>query len=473
MIYLKLLTSTLIALFLINLSVERAYADEREIEAILKILSRAKESCNKCNTAEQWRLLTEADAKWRNLSNEDKKELIRKLLERQLASGSPAPAIVVVWDAGKKVEGARVTGEDGKVKITLGEDLKTGHIAALVPFLCYEAEVARIRALVQRQCNERNNKAMKEEVRRYLTVAYGKKLGGADIFDAIDGMSSDEKNRVYIDAYQAFMDRFKDDRKYYASWMFEKIVTEKGKGDDKSCDLRLGATYDWDAAVNEVFTHDIDAMQRARKHCGCPTYKLKIRISTEGSCPQWRYFGTVFVQVGNKGFLVPLDSKDHEYYIDNGPFLSCYITHADRKGNPPKDENGRPITPWWGVELVHTEGIKRLCEEKTCPQTRKNCRFSIHYVKWVPTIKINKDVGNWQDSFGEKKQEGNSVTFKEKDKDLIKEDSSQKVFLLKVHFFLRCDCPESTQEKKRAPLRFKIEVTPPGGPFERPQDEDD
>ena len=85
-------------------------------------------------------------------------------------------------------------------------------------------------------------------------------------------------------------------------------------------------------------------------------------------------------------------------------------------------------------------------------------------MKWVPTIKINKDIGNWEHSSGEKKQEGNSVIFKEEDKDLIREDSSQKIFLLKAHFYLKCDCPK--------PVKFKIKIIPPiGGPSERPRDD--
>lgn len=447
--YLKLLAPSLIALSLINLSVERVSADEREIETILERLDGAKESCNKCNTVEQWRLLTEADTRWQGLSDDDKKKLIQRLLERQLESGSPKPEIVVVWDEGETVRGARVTGENGTVKITLGDDLKARHVAGIAPFLCYEAEVARIRAQVQRQCNENNNKRMKAEILRYLSEAYKNVTGealrrGTDIFDAIDGMSPDEKERVYIDAYQALMDRFNDDRKYYASWMFEKIVNEQGKGDDKSCDLRLDATYDWDAAVNKAFTHDIDAKQRAREHCDCPKYKLKINIATEGSCPEWGYFGTVFIRVGPDVFLVPVDPHEHEYYTD--------VNYITDKESPPK------------VELVHSEGIKKICEEKRCPQTRENCRFSIHHVKWVPTEGGMK---------GKERQEDNSVIVKEEDKDLMREDYSQKIFFLKVHFYLRCDCPEPMQEKKRAPIRFKIRVTPPGGPSESPQDEDD
>jgi len=455
MIHLKLIASTLIALSLINLSVERVSANEREIAAILRMLNRAKELCRKGKTGEQWRLLTEADTKWRGLSDDDKKRLIQKLLKRQLESGSPTPEIVVVWDDGTKVKGARVTGENGTVKITLGNDLKTRHIAGLAPFLCYEAEVARIRAQIQRQCNERENKKIKKKILRYLTEAYGKAPEkGEDIFDAIDGMSPDEKERVYIEAYQTLMEGYDDDRKYYASWMFEKIVTEKGKGDDKSCDLGLGVTYDWAAAVNKVFTHDIDAKQRAREHCDCPTYKLKIKISTEGSCEKWSYFGTVFIRVGPDVFLVPVDIHEHEYYIN-----ANYITD---KESPPK------------VELVYTEGVKKLCEKMTCPHTEQHCRFSIQYKKWVPTIKIFKEAGNWQDSAGEESQEGNSVIFKEEDQDIIREDDSQKIFLLKVHFFLKCDCPEpaeTTQEKKRVPIRFKIDVTPHGGPSERPHDD--
>ena len=221
--------------------------------------------------------LAQAERVWSGLTAGQRLQVVGGLARAQLGRSVP----VRVLPPDRRIRNvARVTGQGRSVSITFGtagantsqsvldEPLtKPASLgwsyASLLEFLCYENEVARIRHQLAPHCS-----GMYDSVKMQLDRSRAYAANAKDPAQA----------RAQIASYKRFMASVPArygigrDKRMAASWLFERIAVERGRG-AKTCDMPLsagGQAYSSAIASKLEFEHDALAVRLGRAVCPCP-----------------------------------------------------------------------------------------------------------------------------------------------------------------------------------------------------------
>ena len=473
----KMLTLTLIVIALSLLSGRIVIAQNTK-EEIFKLLNDAIDACEGCSLETQRDKFEIANGLWRGLSVENKLEFINELLKGYFEDfpdgGTPKFEVVrdTTGDIGRGGRVIRDPNDPEKIKIILSGLLEdTIQISDLIPFLLYEAEIARIRAEIEQEyMKEKDHNTVKAMIEESLKKAAQKTEENIDIYDYVN--KHPDKGDIQREAYENFMEEAEKQNinTHYASWMFEKIVGQGGakKGDKNPCDLPLQGEYQLDDKVAKILAHDIDARQKARKNYGCPKVKLfvKVKLKGDGECILFpdKCNSTIDIQVFSGGkesevFPIEINKKYNKgYFIDNAPFI--------------ESEGGNFS---YQVELMDIEKFRNCCESLKCKDDT-NCKF---YSEHQHYVLIESNGGKYIAS-GSKYKESCSCIELTKDKSIkghlhsidppkIK-DTEGKIYNYFVDFILSCSCarskpcPSTTSPPSPTPKPPVGTTPPPGDP---------